>query len=121
MLKLLLLTLVFFSFFLANVYGQDSTLVNTEIVLLDSLIQSAQENIKNLTQLKEMITAYQVEQVKYMKNPSDNEALYKMIKLAHAILENIKSSQLTLLFEPTFLSELTIISKPVAKLGIPKP
>lgn len=92
-----------------------------EVVMVDSLIECAQNNLNTLTALKDKILQYEAEQNRYMQDPQNTEALYKMIKLAHLILENIKSSQLTPLFEPSFLSELTIVSKPAAKLGIPKP
>lgn len=92
-----------------------------EIALVDDLIGSAQSTLSNLTYLKEMLSKYQTLQDNYMKDSSDTEALYQMIRLAHEILGNIKTSQMTTLFEPSFLSELSIISKPATKLGIPKP
>jgi hypothetical protein len=98
-----------------------SNVSGKEIELLDELVTAAQENIKNLTFLKDLVTNYQAEQSRYMENSNDSEALYKMIKFSYVILENIKALQLTPLFEPSFLSELAIISKPAAKLGIPRP
>jgi DNA phosphorothioation-dependent restriction protein DptG len=113
-------SIVLLSFCFSFAFGEENS-TGKEIALIDGLIESAQNNLNNLTSLKETIEKYQTVQNRYMQDPNDTETLYKMIRLAHEILENIKTSQMTSLFEPSFLSELSIISKPAAKLGIPKP
>jgi hypothetical protein len=97
-----------------------SHLVKNELQTLDLLIEATQLNLKNLTKLKEHLQKYQELQDRYLKN-SDNEVLFQMIKTAHVILEGIKEAHLTQSFDPAFLSELSIISKPATKLGIPRP
>ncbi len=98
-----------------------SDLISGEITKIDDLIDVSKQNVQVLTSLKTSIENYQELQSRYMQDPEDNEALYQMIKEAHSILESIKKSQLKPLFDPAFLSELAIISKPAAKLGLPKP
>lgn len=102
-------------------FEDPANIIAKETAMLNDLIEASQQNLKNLTYLKGLIQKYQTLQSQYMVNPDDNEALYQMIKTAHAILEKIKENHLAPLFDPAFLSELTIISKPAAKLGIPKP
>lgn len=92
-----------------------------EIAIVDSLIACAQNNVTQLISLREKIVDYQTQEALYMQNPQNTEALYKMIKNARVILENLQESRLSMLFDAAFLSELTIVSKPATKLGIPKP
>ena len=101
-------------------FENKNDIIVNEVKMLDELILSSQKSLKNLIAIKELIQKYQGIQKKYLDNPNDNTALYQMIKAAHTILEAIKESKLTPLFDPAFLSELTIISKPATKLGIPK-
>jgi len=102
-------------------FEDPANMFDRETAMLGDLIEAAQANLKNLTRLKDLIQKYQTLQEQYMANPDDNETLYQMIKTAHTILEKIKEYHLTQLFDPAFLSELSIVSKPAAKLGLPKP
>lgn len=95
--------------------------LSKEIDLVGDMIASAENAIKNLQSLQSDLKKYQAIRKVCLENPDDNESLYKMIKLAQSILDQIKIAQLTTVFEPSFLSELTIVSKPASKLGIPKP
>ncbi len=92
-----------------------------EVERVEDLIDVSKLNVTMLTQLKNSIEKYQLLQLQYMKDPEDNEVLYQMVKEAYAILDVIKKNQLTALFDPAFISELTIVSKPATKLGLPKP
>lgn len=92
-----------------------------ELSALDHMIEATEQTLKNQIKLRELIKQYQELQKNYLLHPDDNETLYKMIKTAHIILENIKEYHLTQVMDQEFLSELTIISKPAAKLGVPRP
>jgi hypothetical protein len=98
-----------------------SKVIEKELSMLSELIESSKVHLKNLVFLKESIDNYRKLQACCMENLEDQETLYKMIKLAQTILVNIKQNQLIPLFDPAFISELTILSKPAAKLGIPRP
>jgi hypothetical protein len=122
------LCLVGMAFFAHGAYGdQDvggtasSQLISNQLVKIDEWLEAAKQNVRALSQIKASVEKYQHLQARYMQNPDNNEALYQMIKEAHSLLEAIKTMQLTPLFDAAFISELTVVSKPVAKLGIPKP
>lgn len=94
--------------------------VSSELAMLDTLIEATKKSLANEITLKEQITRYQKIQELYLLGASDNDTLYKMAHLALRILETIKESHLTQNFDPAFLSELTLISRPATKPGIPK-
>ena len=127
--KILIFFAVVFSFCgMGLAYSQEvlpiddpSKVIEKELSMLSKLVDLSKINLTNLLSLKESIESYQKLQTHYMENLEDQETLYKMIKLAQAILVNIKQNQLIPLFDPAFISELTIISKPASKLGIPRP
>jgi hypothetical protein len=100
---------------------ESSQAVSQEIERIEDLIDVSKQNVSVLTQLKASIEKYQLLQSRYMQNQDNNDLLYQMIKEAYSILETIKKYQLASLFDPAFISELTLVSKPAAKLGLPKP
>ena len=113
---------------ISSVRGADSPpiidpeeVVANEIARLDQLIEATQRSLEQQRKLREMIRQYQQIQTKYLNDSEDNELLYQLIKSAYAILENIKAQHLETAFEPEFLSELSVLSKPALKSGIPKP
>lgn len=95
--------------------------VANEIARLDLLIEATQQSLEQQRKLRDMIVDYQKVQSRYLDSPEDNELLYQLIKKAYAILEIIKAQHLEAAFEPEFLSELSLLSKPALKSGIPKP
>jgi len=95
--------------------------VANEIARLNLLIEATQESLEQQRRLRDMVVEYQKIQARYMQSSEDNELLYQLIKKAYAILETIKAQHLEAAFEPEFLSELSILSKPALKSGIPKP
>ncbi len=98
-----------------------SQMISHQLSKIDDCLEASRQNVVALTQLKASAARYQLLQARYMQYPEDNEVLYQMIKEAHALLEGIRALQLTSVFDPAFISELTVVSKPVTKLGIPKP
>ncbi|MCE5318206.1 MAG: hypothetical protein LLG04_12705 [Parachlamydia sp.] len=95
--------------------------VANEIARLNLLIESTQQSLEQQRRLRDMVVEYQKIQARYMESSEDNELLYQLIKKAYAILETIKAQHLEAAFEPEFLSELSMLSKPALKSGIPKP
>lgn len=114
-------------FFSATVLASDSPFIEpkevvaNELARLDLLIQATQQSLEQQRKLRDMIADYQAIQTRYMDSPEDNELLYQLIKKAYGILEIIKAQHLEAAFEPEFLSELSLLSKPALKSGIPKP
>lgn len=121
------LFLTIFLFLSATVQAADSPIIEpkevvaNEIARLDLLIEATSRSLEQQRKLRDMIVEYQKTQARYMDNPEDNELLYQLIKRAYGILEVIKGQHLEGAFEPEFLSELSLLSKPALKSGIPKP
>ena len=95
--------------------------VANELSHLDQLIDATEKSLAQQRRLRELIGQYQEMQKRYLDNSEDNELLFQLIKTAYTILESIKAQHLELAFEPEFLSELSLLSKPAMKSGIPKP
>jgi len=97
-----------------------SAIISNEISRLDTLIQATEQSLEEQRKLREMIYEYQKLQDKFEKNPNDNELLFKIIKSAYKVLQSIKENHLTQTFDTEFIDELTIMSQPATKRGIPK-
>jgi|694.fasta_scaffold28661_1 hypothetical protein len=114
-----------FIFFLFSIYllqaEETNDLIGREIENLNDLIEATEKNLELQVKLRGMIKDYQKIQQNFLQNPEDNELLFQLVKNAHLILELIKEYRLNSLFDPAFLAELSLVSKPASKLGIPKP
>jgi hypothetical protein len=121
--KLIVSLLLFFS----SVHAAESGIIDTkdlvanELTRLDQLIEATSLSLEQQKQLRERVKGYQELHAKYLADPDDNERLYRLIKSAYTILESIKNQHLETAFEPDFLSELTVLSRPAIKSGLPKP
>lgn len=103
--------------------GADSKdVVARELAMLEDHIEGTRCRLVNLEQLRDSIKQYQSFQLRYLQGKgSQHELLYQMVQAADLIMKNIKENRLNQLFDPAFISELTIMSKPAGKRGIPKP
>jgi hypothetical protein len=102
-------------------HRSSTQLIACQLDKINEWIEASRQHLLHLNQLKASVERYQQLQIQYIQSPENNEILYQMIREAHILLEEIKKWQLTSLFDSAFISELTVVSKPVAKLGIPKP
>jgi hypothetical protein len=98
-----------------------AALIGNEIARLDTLIQATELSLEGQKKLRVQIVEYQKLQDIYFKNPQDNELLFKVIKSAYRTLQTIKENHLTQTFDADFIDELTVLSQPATKRGIPKP
>jgi hypothetical protein len=98
-----------------------AALIKNELAMLDNLIDVTKQNLENQKNLRQMIQQYMTIQEVYIKNPDDKEVLYRMVKVAHRTLDNIKQNHLTHLFDADFISELSLMSQIANKRSIPKP
>lgn len=87
---------------------------------LETLIEMTQATLNNLQILSKQLKDYQEVQERYLADTKDNEMLYRMVKSAQKLLENIKSANLVHSFDPDFISELNLLSQIAQKIGIPK-
>lgn len=99
---------------------EPADLIPNELARLDNLINTTQQNLQNQESLRKLIVAYQNIQNQYLQNTEDKESLFHMVKAAHKVLENIKQNHLTQIFDPKFISELTLFSQIANKRGIPR-
>lgn len=96
-------------------------LINNELARLDTLIQATEKSLDGQKQLRGYILEYQKLQEQFLKNPKDNDMLLKVVKSAYRTLQSIKENHLTQNFDSDFIDELTVLSQPAAKRGVPKP
>lgn len=96
-------------------------MIGNEISRLDTLIQATELSLEGQKKLRVQIIEYQKLQEHYLSNTKDNELLLKLVKSAYRTLNTIKENHLTQTFDNDFIDELTVISKPATKRGIPKP
>ena len=98
-----------------------ATLIHDELARLDTLIQATQQSLEGQKKLREKIVEYEKLQEEFARNPKDNDVLLNMVKSAHRTLQAIKANNLTQTFDTDFIDELTVLSQPASKRGIPKP
>lgn len=98
-----------------------AALIGNEISRLDTLIQATELSLEGQKKLRTQIMEYQKLQDLYFKTPQDNDLLFKVIKSAYRTLQTIKENHLVQTFDPEFIDELTVLSQPATKRGIPKP
>jgi hypothetical protein len=98
-----------------------AALIGNEIARLDTLIQATEQSLEGQKKLRTLIVEYQKLQDQYLKNTKDNELLFKLVKSAYRVLVSIKENHLIHNFDPEFIDELTVLSQPASKRGIPKP
>jgi len=96
-------------------------LVATEIARLDTLIQATSSSLEGQKNLREKIVEYKKIQDEYLQHTNDNDLLLKLVKASFKILKLIKENHLESCFDPEFIEELTILSQPASKKGIPRP
>lgn len=98
----------------------DAGIHKNPLATLDDLIDSTQKILDNQKKIRDQIIAFQKLQNSY-QSTQDKELIVLMVKTAHKLLENIKENHLTQVFDPDFLSELTVFAQVATKRGIPKP
>lgn len=98
-----------------------AALIGNEISRLDTLIQATEKSLEGQKKLRTQIVDYQKLQEQYLKNPQDNDLLLKVVKSAYRTLQTIKENNLSQTFDTDFIDELTVLSQPATKRGIPKP
>lgn len=98
-----------------------AALIGNEIARLDTLIQATEKSLEEQKQLRVHIVEYQKLQDRFLENSGDNELLFKLVKSAYRTLQMIKNNHLTQTFDPDFIDELSVLSQPATKRGVPKP
>lgn len=96
-------------------------MIGIELGRLDTLITATDQSLEVQKKLRNEIVEYQRNQEKFLLSPNDNDLLVKMARSAFRTLELIQESHLEQTFDPDFINELKVLSKVVAKRGIPKP
>ena len=87
----------------------------TELADIDFLIAGTEKSLMRQKELREKIARFQELKGLTMEQEEDYELLFRLSKSAHALLESIKDEHLIQVFEPSFISELTLLSKPASK------
>ena len=95
-------------------------IINLQIKSLDHLAEMTKMSLAKMAQLRAAILKYQTIQQLYLQQTKDKELLYRMTKLAHDLLHEIKNAHLTHAFDPEFMSELNMFSRIYRKNEVPK-
>lgn len=98
-----------------------AALIGNEISRLDTLIEATEQSLEGQKKLRAQIVEYQKIQELYLKKPQDNDLLLKVVKSAYRTLQTIKENHLIQTFDSDFIDELTVLSQPATKRGVPKP
>lgn len=96
-------------------------LIGNEIVKINTLIHATECSLEAQKKLYAQIMEYNQLQEQYLKNSKDNDLLLKLVKSAYRTLQTIKDNHLELNFDADFIDELTVMSQPIKKRGIPRP
>ena len=86
-----------------------------ELADLDFLIAGTEKSLARQKELRERIVRFQELKALSMEDRDNYELLFKLSKSAFVLLETIKQEHLTQIFDPAFISELSLLSKPAAK------
>lgn len=87
---------------------------------LDALIASTEGLVAKQKSLKETLEKYQSLHDEYIEDMDNKALLLKCAKQAHIALELIKNERLSMLFDSSFISEMTLFAKLAAKPALPK-
>lgn len=87
---------------------------------LSPLIASTERLLQRQKELKILLEKYQGLHARYLNDMEDRALALETGKTAQETLERIKEDKLTYLFDPSFLSEMTLFAKLAAKPSIPK-
>lgn len=88
---------------------------NNELGDLDFLIAATEKSLQQQKNLRERLVRFQELRTKSIANENDLESLLKLSKSAYSLLDTIKEEHLIQVFDPTFISELTLLAKPIMK------
>ena len=92
-----------------------------ELNRLDLLIAATERSLQQELKLRELVRHDDELQKRYLEKADDEELLFQLVRTAHQVLESIKGQHLEATFEPEFLSEIALMSKPATKVSIPRP
>jgi hypothetical protein len=101
--------------------GAPPTLQKTALDELQVLINSTEALVQKQKALLQLLQEYLNLHDAYLKDTENRELLLKTAKIASQALETIKKERLSYLFEPSFLSEMTLFAKLAGRPSIPKP
>ena len=110
----ILCCLLFSSLSAADLLDPKELIVH-EISKLNILIESTERSLGQEKQLREHMENYQKLHSLYLEEEENDQLLLQLVKTAHVILQTIKELRLETTFEPDFISELTVVSKPAVK------
>lgn len=88
---------------------------------LDLLIVSTEDLSLKQKTVRSALTEYIYLRDIYLKDMENREILLKTAIFARSALKTIKEEKLTPLFEPDFISEMTLFAKLAANPTLPKP
>ncbi len=92
-----------------------AALLQNELIRLDTLIACTQKSVEEQKKLKVLIVEYKTLQEQHLKKPQDNALLLLLVKSADKVLKAIQEAYLIKTFDPEFIEELSVLSRPLKK------
>jgi hypothetical protein len=86
---------------------------------LNDLIISTEQLVHNQKTLLRLLQDYLALRADYLEETNNRELLLKTAKVANQALDIIKKDRFSSLFEPSFISEMTLFAKLAARPAIP--
>jgi hypothetical protein len=87
------------------------SVIPSNLSSLELLIRATQQQHEFQLALLDEIIAYQKVRDLYLQKPEDKELLFRVVKRADRVLEDIKMAKLTHLFDAEFLKELNMFAR----------
>lgn len=95
--------------------------LSSQLKTVEDVIVVTEQNLDHVRALHEMIIRYGKEQESYLKDTTDKDKAFHMVRFAKRIQDYAEENHLTHLFTPEFKSELSLFSKIAKKPSIPSP
>ena len=95
--------------------------IEAAIQSMDGLIVATREMLEAQQQIHKLLIDYQQTKGAYMKDQQNRTVVLRLVKIAHALVTQIRQFHLSDAFDPDFLHELSFFSQIASKKNLPKP
>jgi len=99
---------------------QPERVVVDEMLQLDRLIAVTEAHLAAQRSVRQQLEEYQLIRLRVLRDPQDNEQLYKQSLMAKRILDQIENNHLDQLFSSAFLSELNLFARVITRHALPR-
>lgn len=95
--------------------------IEKDFIQLDDLICITERNLQRQRELQEVLKSYLGAREEALRNPRNNEALYRQSLFAKKAMDQIEENHWEQLFSKELLSELNMFSRVANRRVVPRP